>query len=173
MSTNLSPETSDVVTAGDLWARREALEQDAASLLGHMLFEFSRLDVNLGLCLVWVDAGMNLERLTKTTQNMNIKSKLDILAKHVDDKLPNGSKRRRAYETWIQRVHLVRLQRNAFVHGRWGVEAYKNKVVNVVGLPTSDEQQVTEYSIEDLAAINTELRALGVELQRLRSHWPL
>ena len=46
---------SNTLTAGELWALREAMEAAAASLLGHMLFEFSRIDVNLSLCLVWVD----------------------------------------------------------------------------------------------------------------------
>jgi hypothetical protein len=173
MSTNQSLQTPDDFTAGDLWARRDALERDAASLLGQMLFEFSRVEVNLGLCLVWVDGGINLERLTKTTQNMNVKAKLDILSAHVSLKLPERSQRRVAYENWIRRFNLVRVQRNAFVHGRWGVEAHKNKVVNVVGLPTSDGQKATEYSIDELAAVNDELRSLGQELARLRANWPL
>ena len=161
------------ITAGELWARRDALEDKAASLLGHMLFEFSRLDVNLGLCLVWVDGGANLERLTKTVDGQNLKTRLDELSKHVTAKWPQGSKRRSAYESWIQRAHAVRQQRNQLVHGRWGVEAQKNKVVNVMGLPTSEAQQATEYSLEELAAINEELRLIERELRRLRDHWPL
>ncbi|MFD2111347.1 hypothetical protein [Thiorhodococcus fuscus] len=156
-----------------IWKRREALERDAANLLGRMLFEFSRLDVNVGLCLVWVDGGANLEHLTKTVENQNIKTKLDALSKHVSAKLPIGSKRRSAYENWISRTHEIRRQRNNLVHGRWGIDPQKNKVVNVVGLPTSDAQQITEYSIEDLAAIIEELRYLQCELSRLREHWPL
>lgn len=163
----------DDLTAGELWARREQLENDAASQLGHMIFEFSRLDTNLGLCLVWVDGGAKLQALTKSIENINLKSKLDELEKHVKAKLPNGSKRRNAYEAWIQRTHAIRQQRNNLVHGRWGVEAHINKVVNVLGLPTSNEQQVTRYGIDELAAVNSELKALQLELSRLREHWPL
>jgi len=158
---------------GELWARREMLENEAASLLGHMLFEFSRLDVNLGLCLVWVDGGAKIESLTKAVETLNLKAKLDALAKHVTAKLPAGSNRRRAYETWIERTDLVRQQRNNLVHGRWGVEAHKSKVVNVIGLPTSNAQQVIEYTLEELADVNKELRDLQRELARLRDHWPL
>jgi hypothetical protein len=43
------------ITMGELWARRFELEERTASLLGHMLINLSRLDFNLGLCLVWVD----------------------------------------------------------------------------------------------------------------------
>ena len=49
------------ITAGELLAKNDALENEAASLLGHMIFEFSRLDMNLGLCLVWVDGGRELK----------------------------------------------------------------------------------------------------------------
>ncbi|RYX80125.1 hypothetical protein EON83_29950 [bacterium] len=157
----------------ELWARRDSLENEAASLLGHMLFEFSRLDVNLGLCLVWVDGGARIESQTKAVQALNLKAKLDELARHVTAKLPSGSKRRRAYESWIERTNSVRQQRNNLVHGRWGVEAHKNKVVNVLGLPTSNAQQVIEYTLEELAEVNKELRELLRELSRLMDHWPL
>lgn len=166
-----SPNASDM-TAGELWALRDALEVEAASLLGHMLFEFSRLDVNLGLCLVWVDGGVRLEALTPQVADLSFNDKLLQLSKHVNAKLPVGSKRRSAYEGWIERMHAVRLQRNQLVHGRWGIEPYKNKVVSVTGLPTGT-QLATEYSMADLAAINDELRSLQRELARLRDHWPL
>lgn len=161
------------ITAGELWARREQLENDAALQLGHMIFEFSRLDVNLGLCLVWVEGGAKLHSLTKSVEDLNLKNKLDELEGHVKAKLPVGSKRRKAYDAWIQRTHAIRQQRNNLVHGRWGVEAHLNKVVNVIGLPTSDAQQEFHYGIDELVAINNELRALQVELSRLREHWPV
>lgn len=91
------------LTAGELWARREQLENDAALQLGYMIFEFSRLDVNLGLCLVWVDGGAKLESLTRSVADLNLKGKLDELESHVNAKLPVGSKRRKAYDAWIER----------------------------------------------------------------------
>lgn len=161
------------ITAGELWARKDALETDAASLLGHMLFEFSQLETNLGLCLVWADDGARIESLTKAVETQNLKAKLDELSKLITAKLPLGSKRRCAYETWIERANLIRQQRNNLVHGRWGVEAHKNKIVNVIGLPTSNAQQAIEYTLEELARVNEELRDLQRELARLRQHWPL
>lgn len=163
----------DDLTSSEQSARREQLENGAASQLGHMIFEFSRLDMNLGLCLVWVDGGAKLQSLTMSVEDLNLKGKLDELEKHVKAKLPDGSKRRKEYEAWIRRTHAIRQQRNNLVHGRWGVEAHINKVVNVVGLPTSDEQQVTRYSIDELVAVNGELKALQAELSRLRAKWPL
>lgn len=164
---------NDATTAGELWAWRDALEAEAASQLGHMLFGFSHLDVNLGLCLVWVNDGSNLESLTKAVADKNFKAKLVDLAKHVAAKWPVGSKKRRAWDAWLARADAMRGRRNQLVHGRWGIEPHKSKVVNIVGLPTGDDQLSTEYSLEELAAVNEELRALLKELGRLRFQWPV
>ncbi|RYE40470.1 MAG: hypothetical protein EOP21_09555 [Hyphomicrobiales bacterium] len=167
---DLTPDPGE--TAGQLWTRREAMQAEAASLLGQMLFAFSYIDVNLGLCLAWVDNGTRLETLSKSVAEQNIHTKLEALLKHVAEKFPAGSKRRVAYECWIERVHVARVQRNQMVHGRWGIEAHRHKVVNVVGLP-SGTQQCIEYTLEELTAFNEELLALERELARLRKHWPI
>ncbi|WP_167450361.1 hypothetical protein [Paraburkholderia terrae] len=111
------------IPAGDLSAREYALENDAASLLGRMLFEFSRLDVNLGLCLVWAGDSTRQEHLTRSIENCNFKAKLGQLSKHINDKFSQHSERRDAYANWIQRADVIRQQRNALVHGRWGIQA--------------------------------------------------
>jgi len=167
------PAMNDATTAGELWEWHDTLEAEAASLLGHMLFGFSRLDVNLGLCLVWVDDGSKLQRLTKTVSDKGFKARLDDLADHVAAKWPPGSTKRLAWDAWIAQTDAMRVQRNQLVHGRWGVEAHRSKVVNIVGLPTGDNQVCTEYSLEELAAVNEELRALLTELGRLRFQWPV
>lgn len=163
----------DDLTAGELWARTEQLENEAAFQLGRMIFEFSRLDMNLGLCLIWVDGGPALQSLTKSVEDLNFKGKLDLLDAYVKAKLSDGSSRRKEWKAWIQQTHAIRQQRNNLVHGRWGVEARISKVVNVVGLPTSDKQQVTRYGIDELVAVNTELKALQLELGRLRGYLSL
>jgi hypothetical protein len=137
-----------------------------------MLFELSRLDLNLGLCLAWMDGGANLTSRSKMIEGMNLKSRLDDLRKHVDAKLPLESEPHRAYVQWIERVDSIRQVRNNFVHGRWGVEPHKNKVVNITGLPTGEQKSV-EYAIDELAAINDDLCDLQRELSRLRKNLEL
>lgn len=161
------------MTGAEILAAQEALEHGAALALGHMLFEFSRLDMNLGLCLVWAGEPDKMQSLSKGAGEMPLNDKLAELTKLVNAKLPAGSKRHTAYTEWIRRAHIVRQQRNDLVHGRWGVEVKKGKVVNVVGLPTSSSQCCTEYTVEELATVNEELRTLQSELSRLRSQWPL
>lgn len=170
MEPDFTPDPGE--TGAQLWARHDAMQAEAATLLGQMLFAFSSIDVNLGLTLAWRDNGERLEALSNSIAGQSIKVKLDTLSKCVAEKFPAGSKRRLAYDLWIERVHAAREQRNQMVHGRWGVEAYRNKVINVVGLP-SGQQQSVEYSLAELTAFNEELGALGRELARLREHWRL
>lgn len=161
------------LTAGKIWEASEALEQAAAALLGKMLFEFSRLDVNLGLCVVWTGNGQRLEELTKQVEELSFHKKLDFLSRHVENGLPKGSKRHTAYTKWIARAHVSRLKRNQLVHGRWGVDAVQGHVINVIGLPTSPEQSEFRYSLTDLESVLKELTQLQASLHELRERWPL
>ena len=51
-------------TATEIETERERLDRDAASILGYMLFEYSRLDMQLGLMVVWTGDGQKMEKLT-------------------------------------------------------------------------------------------------------------
>ncbi|SFQ01769.1 hypothetical protein SAMN03159489_02282 [Pseudomonas sp. NFPP07] len=170
MEPNSTPDPLE--TAGQLMARQEAMQAEAASLLGQMLFAFSNIDLNLGLCLASLDNGTKLKTLSNLIKGQSIYTKLKTLSTRVAEKLPAGSKHRADYEHWIKHVHAARERRNNMVHGRWGVEAHRHKIVNVIGLP-SGAQQCFEYSLTELAAFNKELCALAQELARLRTHWPL
>ncbi len=59
------------------------MQAEAALLLGQMLFAFSYIDTNLGLCLAWVDNGTKLELLSKSVEGQNIHTKLDTLSRQV------------------------------------------------------------------------------------------
>jgi hypothetical protein len=67
------------LTGRQICEARETLEQAAATLLGKMLFEFSRLDVNLALCVAWADSGQRLEELTKQVVEASFHKKLEFL----------------------------------------------------------------------------------------------
>jgi hypothetical protein len=161
------------LTGIEIWKRRDALEQGVATLLGRMLFEFSRLDVNLGLCVVWTDGGKRLKELTPQVAEFTFHKKLDFLGEFVKAALPKGSKGQTAYIDWIQRAHASRVKRNQLVHGRWAVEPGWNYVANVVGLPTSSEQIESRYTLVDLESVLEELKQLQKRLSDLRERWPL
>ena len=161
------------LTLGQTMEARENLEQSAATLLGKMLFEFSRLDMNLGLCVVWIEGGKRIEELTRQVAEFTLHKKLDFLGRFVEQTLPLGSKRHIAYTEWITRAHASRLRRNQLVHGRWGVDSMSGHVINVVGLPTSSEQISFRYTLVDLEGMLEELEQLRVKLQEIRERWPL
>lgn len=161
------------LAAGQIAETREVLEQGAAVLLGRVLFEFSRLDVNLGLCAVWTGSGQRLDELTKQIEQLSFHKKLDFLSQHVERSLPKGSKRHTAYTQWIARAHVSRLKRNQLVHGRWSVAPLQGQVINVIGLPTSPEQTEFRYLLTDLEDVLKELVQLQAKLHQLREQWPL
>lgn len=161
------------LTAGQIWEAREQLEKDAATVLGKMLLEISRLDVNLGLCVVWTEGGRRLGELTKQVADFSFHKKLDYLSQYVEGSLPKGSKRHTAYTDWITRAHASRVKRNQLVHGRWGVDSIQGYVINVIGLPTAPEQREIRYSLADLESVLMELVQLQARLHELRERWPL
>jgi hypothetical protein len=152
---------------------RQGLEQASATVLGRMIFEFSRLDISLGLALVRSDGGAQLERLSILVTGYSFHKKLDFLQQLVDSKYEGKQEPQSFYGKWLEHAHAVRVTRNELVHGRWGVEPMKNLVVNVVGLPTSPEQRRRTYTISELKATLDQMAQLQTRLAELRERWPV
>ena len=161
------------LTAGETFELHDLLEEKAATTLGRILFEFSRLEMELGLCIVWVENGARLEQLTRKYEDKNFNERLEFLRESVDRTLPKGSKRHSAYAAWLDRADSARKVRNELIHGRWGVEAANERIVNVIGLPTSPNQRSVYYSIEQLEGVLDNLRELLTGLRTLRHQWRL
>lgn len=149
------------------------LEQAAAETLGRMLFEFARLDVALGLFLVWADEGRQLEGLTKTIADYSFHKKLDFLKSLVDSKYATSLKVQTHYNKWLTDAHATRVRRNELVHGRWGTKPLEAQVVNVVGLPTSSDQREIRYTIPELKSALNQMKVLQKRLHDLRTQWPV
>jgi len=151
---------------------RQGLEQASATTLGRMIFEFSRLDMNLGLMLAWAYEGSQMEKLTKKVSGYTFHKKLDFLEKLSQSKYLDNHEAMDAHAKWLAEVHQVRANRNDLIHGRWGVDHTNNQVVNIVGLPTG-EQITKSYKISDLKAALTRLQQLQKELSSLRDRYPV
>lgn len=160
-------------TGFEIEEKRLELTQAAASILGHMLFEFSRLDCDLALCLVWNDHGRQLESETATVSGLAFSAKLHRLKRMSAAKYANDPKALSDYGLWLDRADTLRQKRNELVHGRWGVEAVREKVVNVVGIPTSPAQLANAYSIADLEQILDALRSLRTDFLSLSHRIPI
>ena len=159
-------------TSIEIERARQNLEKASATILGQMIFAFSRLDVALALHLVWSKEGSRLEELTKEVEVLTFQKKLDFLQELVtakyDDQDANS-----LYGQWLKDAHATRTMRNELVHGRWGTAPMKNEVVNVVGLPTSSEQESKSYTIDELKNALDQMERLRVRLAALREKWPV
>ncbi len=153
---------------------RQGLEQASATVLGRMLFEYSRLDMNLGLMLVWTNQGLQLETMTEQVSkpHFSFGEKLQLLAKLAREKYKANAEALDAHERWLDEANVIRELRNVLVHGRWGIEATKNQVVNVVGIPTG-EQKESRYTIAELKMLLQRMQDLGQRLGKLRNQWPV
>jgi hypothetical protein len=127
----------------------------------------------LGLCAVWVQDGLELERLTPQVAEIPFHKRLDFVEKAVFSRFSSESRAGSAYRAWIRRANAARLNRNELVHGRWGVEPASNRMVNVLGLPTSADQREVRYTIAALDQRLAEPRSLQADLYALRKQWPL
>ncbi len=160
-------------TAEEVFILHNSLEEKAATILGRILFEFSRLEMELGLCAVWVESGVHLEQLTNKHEDSNFNKRLEFMRESIDRLLSKGSESHAAYTAWCEQADEARKLRNDLIHGRWGVEAVRDRVVNVIGLPTSPNQRSVSYSLEQLQQVVESLRALRKSLSEIRQRWPL
>ena len=151
---------------------RQGLEQASSGILGRMIFEYSRLDVALGLMLVWANEGSELERSTKLVAGYTFHRKLEALAEFARTKYQANQVALDAHSSWRDAAHLVRSERNDLVHGRWGVDHMNNQVVNVVGLPTGDQVE-RRYTVPELKAVLVRMQYLQEHLAALRAQWPV
>ena len=152
------------------------LEDAAASNLGHILFELSRLELNLGLCIAWFDDGIDVEGQSKKYNSKGLGDKLKAVRKQLEIKRSNEGLEANAitaWKRWLDRVDQIRDTRNNFVHGRWGTNSASITVTNVVGLPSSGLQQERQYTLDQLSQIRGEIRDVVAELHKLREKWPL
>jgi hypothetical protein len=149
-----------------------SLESEAAKALGYIIFEFTRLDMELGLFLVWSEEGRKLEMLTKELNESNFNSKLSLLKEKTNLKYKE-SPAFDLYASWLRKAHAVRILRNDLFHGRWGFIPEQQCVANVVGLPTSPKQTETRYTVNQLQESVKKISALRNQLSKLRSEWPI
>ena len=150
----------------------DVLEREAATVLGYMVFEYSRLDMDLGLFLAWSEEGRKLDELRGRLADANFKSRLDLLEKLAKSKY-SGSSAADEYARWLLDANAMRSLRNRLFHGRWGVVPQQGLVANVIGLPTSPEQTETRYSITQLRESLQAMRGLRQRLCSLRQTWPV
>ena len=152
------------LTAGDVWRIQEELEGEAASALGRLMFAFSRLDTNVGLLVASIERIQGKEVPAENVAQLTFHKRLDRFATFLEREVSLPSAAHDAYVEWIAAAHRARIQRNEFVHGRWGVDPYKRAVLNTVGLSSSNEQRTVQYTLPELQAVVAEIEELQARL---------
>jgi hypothetical protein len=151
--------TNSVLSASTAAEISRDVQNQAATLLGKIMFAFGELERDLALCLVWVRDGRELEALTKQYEESSFSDKLERLEKFVKSDVAANSKQCAAYSEWLVKVDAVRLIRNELAHGRWWFDPHNNCAVNISGIPTSSKQKQNSYTVDGLAKfLETEVR---------------
>jgi hypothetical protein len=153
------------ITAGELWKRREGLEEATANLLGRMLLGFGRLEFALGLCVRNIDGARADESA--------FAGRLKALSRVVSEKCSPESELAKAYGAWIRRADSIRQLRNEMIHGRWGVDPHTMEVVNVIASPDCSEQREVRYAVAELEQLGAAVVELHTQLGRLQTRWPI
>lgn len=151
----------------------DELELRATQIVGQMLFAFSRLDVSLGLYIVWSNNGKDLEDLTNRFNESSTHAKLAFIEKLFMSKYAEATQARVVFDQWSSEMHAMRNWRNDLVHGRWGIVESSQEVANVVGLPTSPNQREERFSLQVLSEAVSTVIALERRLNKIRKAWPL
>lgn len=128
------------------------LEHQAATCVGQHIFAFSRLDFLLVLALRNLTPTQSPDLLNPLIERLGFKDKLDCL-----QELVNGSKalNHQAVQTffaWQKRADKLRITRNAFVHGRWGMQTHDTLFNSSpkVGMALSGDAKL--YTLDELEA---------------------
>lgn len=140
------------------------LEPQAAAHVGQIIFTFSRLDFLVAMVLRNVLSHKSPEDLNPLISRLGFKERLDALREAVVCSGSLGSEAKTEFETWYGSADKPRTIRNAFVHGRWGIESH-GTVFNASTRPGktfSGESEV--YSLAQLGERSEQAKALLSEL---------
>ena len=151
----------------------ERVERAMAERLGRVLFAYSRLDVSLGLQLVWTDMAQELPSLSRRYDNQGVAARMEFLKKRVADVYAPDSDGGKAYALFFPELDNLRQIRNDLVHGRWSPPLDEGQMACVVGMPTSEDQRQTFYTPAMLDEVVQRLDQARDRHDRLRSQWPL
>ena len=155
-------------------SEREEVETAAAVAVGQIVLALSRLEFNIGLYLRNAIAGGDPESVNQLINRLSFKGKTDSLHDLVFRRFSNDSECLASFRTWRNEIDRVRAKRNAFVHGRWGVNRSAKTVVNVApGLPGNTPQAETHYTLASLTNELATIESAAKAFYKWAERWPL
>lgn len=131
---------------------QEEIESQAAEFVGQLVFAFARMDFMLALALRNITLSPTPDDLNPLIERLGFKERLDALRDLVAGSGFLTSQAKKQFTAWYATADRLRTTRNAFVHGRWGMQT-KHTLFNAstkVGKAFAGESKL--YSLADLAA---------------------
>jgi hypothetical protein len=126
------------------------LEPQAAALVGKLVFSFARLDFILALALRNLIPSSAPDDLNPLIERLGFKDRLDSLRDLVGRSTGLKPAAVSQFEAWYPTADRLRTTRNAFVHGRWGMQTHETlfNASTKVGKALSGEAK--NYSLSEL-----------------------
>jgi hypothetical protein len=134
-------------------------ETAAHALVGRLVFAYSQLDVNIALYIANAAKCQEYEKCLRQLEHASFKDKLQQLSRIIEVLCMANVANTQDWKLWVLRANSLREQRNAMVHGRWGIAERQGFVANVVGFPGAKGAKEVRYSLVELekAVLQAEL----------------
>ncbi|WP_152226035.1 hypothetical protein [Pseudomonas sp. SCB32] len=148
------------------------LQSAVSSLIGRLVMELSRFELNLDLCLRHLVGGSEPVLLNPLIERLSLKAKMDALREVIARRHAGEAECLREFNAWYAVMDRIRAKRNAFIHGGWVFNYYEQEVTNLApGLPGSITRKETRYKLPALEQGLTATEAAARDFIELRKRW--
>lgn len=157
----------------DVSVNEKTFEDSAALIIGRVVLEFSRFELNLALLLemlVTTENAAQIERLFKQGLGARIEGVQSLISVRVGlDPLCLSE-----FADWKRRMDSVRLLRNRFIHGRWGVLKHTKQIASVASYRANARADgEIRYSLPELEAELGKIEEVCAGFIAWRGRWPI
>ena len=163
---------SDMDESDNIPRSHDEMEAQAGEVIGRIVFAFSRFEFNLGLCLRNLVGGTDPESANPLVARLTFNHKLDAMIDVVEHKFASKPECIDDFKKWHRAISALRTKRNSFVHGRWGILEYDQKIVNVApGLPGGAPQREKQFALGELQQEFEGIQRVISDFLALRKKW--
>lgn len=152
---------------------QEMFEDAAALIIGRVVLAFSRFELNLALLLellVTPENSAEIDRLFKRALGKRIEGVQSLISSRVELDPSCLAE----FADWKLQMDAVRLLRNRFIHGRWGILTHAKQIASVASYranaPADGE---IRYSLPELEAELGKIEEVCASFIAWRSRWPI
>jgi len=148
------------------------LESIASENIGKIIFAFSRLELNINLCLQWAVSASDFHTVNPLVERLSFKNKIDALIEIIEIKFSTSPECISDFKSWHHELDKFRAKRNSFIHGRWGFIHAKQEIVNIApGMIGPDRLKENRYGVDDLRKELLAIESISNEFHRIRQKW--